>query len=322
MIVDLMEPDYHYEKIINISKSLAKEYDKLLNCVTIGASHDNRDIVLLKLGIGQKYLICCSGIHGREIVNPVVLLRIIEYYAELYTNHKAQKARFMQMLSHPNQYLKEEYEQMLYGACIYELLQTYTLLMIPLLNPDGYMIALNGFDMIHNTQLRRQCIEQQVPYQEWKANARGVDLNRNFPCLLWKPKWEGDTPASENETKILIQLFHDYRSRGFLDLHSRGKGIYYYRSTMPEGYNLKQREMADRLSALTGYALYPPEEEIETGDSGGNTVHYYAEHFRKPAFTVESVAEEADFPLADQYRITTFEELRLIISEFGSMIIS
>ena len=321
MIVDLNEEDFSYDTIIEASKALAKQYNSIIKYVTIGASLDNRDIVLLKLGVGQKHIVCCGGVHGRETINPVVLLRIIESYAECYVNYREQRYHLMKKLKRPNLYLKEEYVQMLYGSCINELLQTFTILIVPLLNPDGYMISLKGFDIIRNPDMKEQCIAMNQPYQEWKFNGRGVDINRNFPCRLWRPKFDSDYPASENETKALIKLFHDYRTKGFLDFHSRGKQIYYYRSQMPESYNRKQLEIAVRFQEITDYVLVEPKEEIDAGDSGGNTVHYYSEVFRKPALTIETVPEEATFPLSKEYRRATFEELEHLIFEFGSMII-
>ncbi len=322
MIIDLTEPDFNYDKYIEAAKCLAKQYNGILKYVTIGESHDNRDIILLKLGRGQKYLVCCGGVHAREIINPVVLLGITEYYADLYINYRQQKIDLKRKLGNPNVHLKEEYEQMLYGACIYELLHTYTILMVPLLNPDGYMIAQKGFDSIRDPQLRQSCIAMKQEYLSWKANARGIDINRNFPSQFWVKKFEGDFPASENETKALIRLFHEYKSLGFLDFHSRGKSIYYYRNRMPDSYNQRQLELAERLRRITNYELEPPEEEIDVGDSGGNTVHYYSENFHKPALTIETVEDEAGFPLEDQYRIATFKELKLLIPEFGNMLLS
>lgn len=321
MIINLEDSDYHYDKFIKAARDLTKQYDNILKCVTIGVSHDNRDIILLKLGLGQKHIICCGGVHARETVNPVVLLRMIEYYADLYINYRQQRLNLKKKLSTPNVHLKEEYEKMLYGACIYELLQTYTILFVPLLNPDGYMIARQGFIAIRDPKLRVLCEEKGSNPVEWKENARGIDINRNFPSQFWSKKFETDYPASENETKALIQLFHEYKSLGFLDFHSRGREIYYYRNKMPDSYNERQLELAKRMCELTGYTLVPPQEEIDPGDTGGNTVHYYSETFHKPAITIETVEDEAEFPLLDSYRLSTFKELRLLISEFGFMLL-
>ena len=321
MIIDFNESFYSYDRLITDAKKLAIQYENILQCATIGKSHDNRDIVLLKLGVGQKYLICCAGVHARETINPIVMMRIVEYYADLYVNHKQQKINLRKQLNNPTLHLGAEYEQMLYGTCIYELLQTFTILFVPLLNPDGYMISLTGFDIIQNQQLKNKCLALRISKDEWKLNARAVDINRNFPSQLWKPKHKKDYAASENETKALIFLFHEFKSSGFLDIHSRGKSIYYYRSLMTDNYNKKQYEIASRFKKITNYELVPPENEIDAGDTGGNTVHYYSEHFHKPALTIETVDEDATFPLEEQYRSSTFEELKLVIFEFGSMII-
>ena len=321
MIINFNETDFLYDKYIRSAKCLSKQYESILKYVTIGESHDNRDIILLKLGLGQKYIICSGGVHGRETINPIVLLKIIEYYADLYLNFRQQKLALKKKLEKPNSNIKEEYELMLYGACIYELLQTYTILFVPLLNPDGYMIAQKGFGTIRNVALRQICENSKVTYPEWKANARGVDINRNFPSFNWIQKFEGDRPGSEAETKALIRLFHEYPSIGFLDFHSRGREIYYYRNKMPDSYNKKQLDIAIRLCEITGYSLVLPEEEIDVGDSGGNTVHYYSEYFHKPALTIETVEDEAEFPLLDQYLEPTFEEIKHVISEFGSLLL-
>jgi g-D-glutamyl-meso-diaminopimelate peptidase len=321
VMIDFNGPYRLYDNFLSDAEKIAIKYQNILQCVTIGKSHDNRDILMLKLGIGQQYMICCGGVHARETVNPVVLLGMVEYYADLYSNYKLQKSSMKKKLKTPTYHMEAEYGQLLYGTCIYELLQTFTILFVPLLNPDGYMIALNGFEAIQDVNLREKCISMQIPYEDWKYNARGIDINRNFPSKLWKPKSENDEPASESETKALISLFRKYLTKGFLDFHSRGNQIYYYRSIMPDSYNEKQLRIATRLTEITNYELVPPEDEIEVGDTGGNTVHYYSENFSKPALTIETTPETAQFPLSIDYRQPVFEELKMVVSEFGSMII-
>jgi g-D-glutamyl-meso-diaminopimelate peptidase len=321
MIIDFQEPYRSYDKFLADAQRLAAKYPNILQYVTVGRSHDKRDIILLKLGTGQQHMVCCGGVHARETVNPVVLLRLVEYYAGLYSSYKQQRSNLKKKMNLPTQNLGAEYEQLLYGTCIYELLQTFTILFVPLLNPDGYVLALNGFDAINDPKLRAECISRNIPFAEWKYNARGVDINRNFPSKLWSEKFPGDQPASENETKILISLFQKYRTKGFLDFHSRGKQIYYHRSLLPGSYNEKQYKIACRLKEITNYELVPPQDEIEAGDTGGNTVHYYSEYLNKPALTLETVEEPAKFPLGIEFREEAFAEIKLVVFEFGSMIV-
>jgi Zinc carboxypeptidase. len=321
MIIDFNIRLYSYDNFLSDANKLVKQYEKILQYVTIGTSHDNRDIILLKLGNGQQTIVCSGGVHARETINPIVLLKIIEYYADLYVNYKQKRLKLFSKLGKPYSYLGAEYDQMLYGTCIYELLQTFSILFVPLLNPDGYTIALEGFEAIRDPKLREKCITMQQPSEQWKYNARGIDINRNFPSVLWKKKFDQDNPASENETKALISLFQAYKSKGYLDFHSRGKQIYYYRSVMPDSYNHKQLDIALALKNVTNYELVMPEDEIDSGDTGGNTVHYFSEYFHKPALTIETVDEPAEFPLENRYRSTTFEELKYVIFEFGSRVV-
>ena len=129
-----------------------------------------------------------------------------------------------------------------------------------------------------------------------------------------------DYAASENETKTLIEIFHKYPIRCFLDFHSRGKYIYYYRNSMNDKYNEINYNIAKHLKNVTGYGLVNKEDEIDYGDSGGNTVHYFSERFIKPAITIETVDEYANFPLDIKYRLSTFEEVKLILLELGACI--
>lgn len=266
---------YYYEDLKNDAYALEQEYQGLVKTSVIGTSHDRRDIIMLKVGSGSKNIIVTAGVHGRESINPVVLMKMAEFYCQ--ENKKA--------------------------------LNRYSIYFIPLLNPDGYMIALRGYNIIKNEALRITAKAKKIPYQEWKYNARGVDINRNFPSYFWRSKQEGDKPASENETKALIHIFDTNPSEGYIDYHSRGKEIYYYRNRMNDDYNRRQKMIAERLADDTGYAIVPPKEEIGIGDTGGNTVHYYSEVIRKPAFTIETVPDEASFPININYQKETFEEI-------------
>lgn len=181
-------------------------------------------------------------------------------------------------------------------SCYSDWFSSHSLFVIPMVNPDGYFLSLSD--------------------PLWKNNGRNVDINRNFPCKLWQPKWNGDQPMSEPETKLLIQAFHDIQPDFYFDIHSRGKGIYYYRSSMSNSYNDTQKQIAETLSSFLGYTLYTPDEETNPNDSGGNTVQYFAETFHKPAFTIETVQESVSFPISLSYITEIFSELLNMILLF------
>ena len=104
-------------------------------------------------------------------------------------------------------------------------------------------------------------------------------------------------PASQPETRALISAFKSHPSFMYVDVHSRGDCIYYYRTAMDSAYNNRQYDMVNILSDYTGYSICTPENEIEAGDSGGNSVHYYSEMYEMPAFTIETARDNVDFPM-------------------------
>jgi len=110
------------------------------------------------------------------------------------------------------------------------------LLFIPCLNPDG---------MAQNT----------------RTNANGVDLNRNFPTKNWgedtsaagenpQDYFGGKAPASEIETKFVIDIIEKYQPKLILALHAPYKIV---------NYDGPAQEIAQKISDIIGY---PVEESI------------------------------------------------------------
>lgn len=252
--------------------------DTKLTCE--GYSEWSRPIWSITIGSGQKTLICTAGVHGRESINPTVLVRMTKHYCAEYTKWKNYRDDFRSVT-----------EREVHSA--WGLLSQYKILFLPLLNPDGYEIALHQD-------------------KEWKYNGRKTDINRNFPCKSYRKQKEGDQPLSEAESRILADVFRREDSIGYIDFHSRGKEIYWYRAALDEEYNNRQKKIAQKLCESSGYRLGTAEDEMQDITSGGNTVQYYSELYRLPAITVETVDEEAQFPLDAAWIETTYEEIKEI----------
>lgn len=268
---------FYYEDLLAYAKYLETHYPQKISLEVIGKSLCGRDIFMIKAGTGLDNIVITGGVHGRESVNPMVLLSMIEYYCEELSYY----------------------------------LDQVTIYAIPLVNPDGYMISLCGFDTIKNNRYRENMKAKGIPYYLWKYNARGIDINRNFPCRSWRQKFPKDMPASEPETIALMYVFEQVPAIGYIDYHCRGKQIYYFRDSMSDEYNRNQYRLACILSTITDYVLMQPDTEIELGDSGGNTVHFVSEELNIPALTLETVDELAVFPLSPHYQRETFEEIKL-----------
>ena len=149
---------YSYQDIFASMQILSEKFPEFTICRIIGQSHDDRQIPMMRVGLGMETLICTAGVHGRESINPVLLLRMMEEYCTAY----------------------KEYDR-IDGIEVFPLLNRYSICFVPLVNPDGYEIALHGYGIIQNPLLRRMCRRRNINYQDWKYNARGVDINRNFP---------------------------------------------------------------------------------------------------------------------------------------------
>lgn len=284
-----LNQSYTYEELLHNMQELKAQYHDFVIYREIGVSHDERPIPMLQIGLGMQSLVLTAGIHGKESVNPVLLIRLAEEYSQTYRA-----------------------DSYIGSYRVRQLLDRISLCMIPFVNPDGYVIATESFDAIRNPIFRQMCKMRGVDWPYWKYNARTVDINRNFPCKSYIQQQFGEYPASEQETRALIHLLEQQNTIGYLDFHSRGRIIYYYRQAMPFSYNQRNHKLARYMQKLSNYSLGKQEEEYLSQLNGGSPVNYYSELLHKPAITVETVEESADFPLDPSCQERTYEEIRML----------
>lgn len=264
---------YTYDTYCGDIERMKERYRTGLKVRCLGKSLDQREIFALYAGRGACSILLSAGVHGRESNNTIVLMKMLE-----------------QFLQAPR--------------------EGYSLCVVPLVNPDGYSIALEGKKSIRNTELRKQVEETLVMAQEWKGNARGVDINRNFPSIDWKKTKEQQLPASEPETRIMMDVMLERPFSMYLDIHSRGEEIYYFRHSMGRAYNKRQKILAKKMAAISGYRCVSPQKELDPKSGGGNTVHFTAEYGDILSFTIETMKEESTFPLDVRAQQTIWEQIR------------
>lgn len=225
------EKHYTYEELLDKIQQMAKSFDDFSIFRIAGTSHDGRDIPMLRVGLGMDVIVCTAGLSGKEKANPMNLLSLAEEYCSAYREHRK-----------------------LNGLDVYWLLNRCSICFLPLLNPDGYEIVRAGFETVKNPLLRRLCRMARIPADCWEYNARGVDLNMNFPCRSYIQKQLRAYPASEAETQALIHILDEYDSVGYIDFYSYtrtasgGNTINFYTETI--GRPAFSLRLTDRIAPL------------------------------------------------------------------------
>ena len=109
-------------------------------------------------------------------------------------------------------------------------------------NPDTNLLfipCLNNYGFEHNI----------------RTNSNGVDLNRNFPTKNWALTeknnfYGGEYPASEEETKFIIDIIEKNKPKLILTLHAPYKIV---------NFDGDAREYAEKISEIINY---PVEESV------------------------------------------------------------
>lgn len=252
-----------YDNVMDVLQELTAAYPGFTVLRNMGTSHDGRSIPLIRMGLGIHCLVLTAGLYGNEQENPHLLLRLIEEYGRAY-----------------------QQKESVQGCPVRQLLNQCSLVILPLLNPDGYDIVSQGFSAIRNPVLRQMCKMKELDAKQWIYNARCVNLDCNFPSKTYQSQGPGEYPGSENETRALMRVFEEYETIGYLDFHSQSRVIYYFYHSLPF--------MRQQKNYMVGYHLQQSREfhirrrEEEQIPAGGSPVNYYAEYYEQPAVIVKT----------------------------------
>ncbi len=229
---------YDHERVMSETAELAASYPGLIETRVIGHSVEGRELVALKLGYGDKTIILNGAIHGCESFGTNFLMYLIDRYAYGYATDA-------------------EYE----GYSYRELLDEVSFIIVPMLNPDGVNIAQNGAEAAADPASIRSMDMTGTGYYAWKANADGVDLNRNFPYnwsrfnyVQWPALryYVGPSANSEPETRAMVSLLASENFCLLADFHSYGETLY-WTDNLSEQYYDEHRELAELIMSSVGY---------------------------------------------------------------------
>ena len=283
---------YTYDQMVQDLNTLQARYGAHLQVNAIGTSLDGRTLYEAVLGNpnAEKHILIHGGIHAREYMTPLLVMKQLEYGAELYDTGTFQ------------------------GEAFSSILNSVAVHFVPMVNPDGISLSQLGLDAIRSPQLRQ---EIQQTYENdlaqgrtsaafdrylvyWKTNGRGVDLNQNFPAnwdlVTASPvpsygTYKGEAPLSEPETQALANLVNARTWSATVSYHSMGNVIYW---DYP-GSQVQQAsgEIATVVSGLTGY------QTLSSSGHGGFKDWTQIRENPVPGITVEVGSVACPLPLSE-----------------------
>lgn len=243
---------YTYGEFQRDMAALQNNAGTALRVDEIGQTVDGNKLYDFRVGnpAAERHLLVFGGIHAREYITAQLVMR-----------------QLVQLLS--DQSTNGSYE----NIAVRELLSNTEIHFIPMANPDGIGISQLGLEGLR-TEAVRETVRQiaakdgkaltESYLRQWKSNANGVDLNRNFDAL-WESyndhlghasadHYKGTAPECELESKALADLTRQFQFDATLSYHTQGEVIYWNFGQEGELKNMSLL-LANRVSELTGYRL-------------------------------------------------------------------
>ncbi len=292
---------YTYEVFMEDAFRLLKEYSCLENG-TIGASVLGKPIPFFRFGKGEKKLLLTGAHHGKEWITAMLNMAIIESLCEKFSSRK----RFGEL-------------------DIFDFYHKKSLFFVPMVNPDGVNLCINGLTDDIPVFTRSRLIGMNGGSRDfvgkWQANIRGVDLNHNYDALFEKGKtlafadgvygpgpgrFSGESPESEPETRALVDFTKELAPDIVIAYHAQGEEIFYqFNGECARG----AENIAAQLAQKTGYKLV---EASGLTDCSGYK-DWVISRFSIPAFTIEVGRGENPLPLS-QFEKIFAENFAAIVS--------
>lgn len=295
---------YSYDQMVQDITLLKQRYSNYMQVNTIGTSLDGRAMYDCIIGnpAASKHILIQGGIHGREYLNPMLMMQQMEMALANYSTGSFHDVPLSTMFSQVAVHF------------------------VPMTNPDGVTISQFGMDGIRSQQLKdaigtcyvmdtaagRTTADPGTYLSRWKANAQGVDLNLNFDAL-WSDVYstefpsysgyKGTAPGTEPETQAMMNLYNSqYPWKAVIHYHSMGDVIYW--DILGNKVQAESSELANLMSAVTGgYRILPSE------GGGGYKDWIQLGSNPVPSVTLETGTVACPMPLSEYETIWTQNRL-------------
>ncbi|MFP5111903.1 M14 family metallopeptidase [Bacillaceae bacterium C204] len=257
---------YDYSKLLNDMNRLKKAYP-FLQISSIGKSVLGKEIPEIRIGTGEKKVHYNGSFHANEWITSLIIMTFLNDYLLSITNHYPIR-----------------------GLHSFPLYQQTTLSIVPMVNPDGVDLVLNGPPENEKWQKRVVNFNKgSTDFTEWKANIRGVDLNDQFPAR-WELEKErnpnepgprdyvGEKPLVEPEAIAMAKLTKERDFSRVLAFHTQGEVIYWgFENLEP----VESEGIVKEFARVSGY------EPVKTIKSYAGYKDWFIQDWQRTGFTIE-----------------------------------
>jgi g-D-glutamyl-meso-diaminopimelate peptidase len=268
-ITRLIEEKYSYEQMISHLTQLQQAYP-WIEIFTFGESEQGRLLYGIRMGTGKKRVHFNGAHHANEWLTTPALMQSIELLCQFHMGNV----------------------DLGYDGISPNLLNEVTYDIVPMVNPDGVSLILDSASFIKLYPEVLTFNLGESDFGRYKANSRGVDLNRNYNAGFIDYKkiaphkqpsyayYQGETFESEKEVQAMVGLVKNRAYDMVIAYHTQGEEIFWDYHEIEVPHSLKYARF---FSEASGYILSQPE---ETAASGGFK-DWFIETFKKPGYTIE-----------------------------------
>ncbi|MBU3102121.1 MULTISPECIES: M14 family metallopeptidase [Clostridium] len=281
--------DYTYDIMKKDLEGLKARYP-FIEVESAGRSELGKELYYVKLGNGPSKVFYNGAHHAIEWITSVLLMKFIENFAKAYVM-----------------------DQDIEGYNVRDIFRTSTIYVMPMVNPDGVDLVLNGLEK--NNPYYNDLIKWNNGSldfsKNWSANIRGVDINHNYDAMWQESKnaeasygiygpgptrYSGTSPESESESKAVANLTRSNNFRLVIAYHTQGELIYWNFQNLASS---EAKAIAIIFSQLSGYDL---------GETTGITSYagykdWFIGKFRRPGYTIEVGLGENPLPISQFNKI-------------------
>lgn len=281
---------YSYQALSEDLEKLSLQYPSLIKKHSIGKSEFGREIWAVALGRGEVNVLITGSHHAREWMTTTLCTKMIDYYAKAYQDN-----------------------EMIDGINVRETLNKTTIWFIPMVNPDGVSLQQEGLSQFEKKEHQRllDINKGSADFKTWKADALGIDLNKQYDLnwgnninSVWSrgsKNYQGEYAHQSKEVIATVDLVEKIRPEILIAYHSSGEVIFWTGAVSNENYS-RNKAMADKISNLT---KYPLGSSNTASNPAGSMSPWFRATYDKPATTVEigRYKGEYELPLTEWDRL-------------------